>query len=72
MFPFVELQEILVDLFLQPVEVPRMAANPFGVLVTSCNFVSSANALRVPSLPSSKPLMKTLNSIGPINVSWGA
>ena len=71
-FPFVELQEILVDLFLQFVEVPWMAAKLYGVLATSSNIVSPANMLRVHSLPSSGSLMKRLSSIGPINDPWDA
>ena len=47
-----------------------MAAQPSGVSTTPPNFVSSANLLRVHSIPSSRLLMKTLNKIKPTTSAW--
>ena len=48
-----------------------MAAQLCGVLVTCPSFVSSANLVRLHSVPSSRSLMKVLNRTGPSIYSWG-
>ena len=64
-FPFVELHEIPVSTFLKPVNTLWMAAHPSGYIMHSSSAMSSANLLMVHSVPSSRSLMKRLNSIGP-------
>jgi len=48
-----------------------MAAQPFSVPDTLPTFVSSANLLRMDSLPSLRSLMKMLNKTGPSTDPWG-
>jgi len=48
-----------------------MAAQRSGVPTTPLSSVSSANLLRVHSVPSSSSLMKKLNKIGPSTDPWG-
>jgi len=48
-----------------------MAAQLHGVSVTLPSFASSANLLRVNSIPSSRSLMRMLNKTQPSTNPWG-
>jgi len=48
-----------------------MAAQLSGVSTTPSSFMSSADLLRVHSIPSSRSLMKKLNKTGPSTDPWG-
>jgi len=60
-FPSVELPGVPVSPLLQPMEVPRMVAQPAGVAATP----PSAKLLRVHSVPSSSSLKMTVKQYWP-------
>ncbi|KAF1440525.1 Zinc finger RNA-binding protein, partial [Pygoscelis papua] len=68
--PLVELHEIPIGPFLQPVEVPLDGSTTLWHISHSSQFVSSANLWRVHSAPSSRSLMKVLNRTGPSIDPW--
>lgn len=61
-FVLVELHEVSLISFLQPVRVP-LDAQPSGAICP--RFTSSANLLTIYSVPSSRLFMKMLNNTGP-------
>jgi len=64
-FPLLNLMSFFSGNFSSLSRTLWMAAQPCGVLFTPLWFASSWNLLRVQYAPSSKPLMKILNSSGP-------
>lgn len=61
----IELYKVPVSPFLQLSKGPCMADLPYGVPVPPLTFVSSANVLRMHPAPSSRSLMRILNSAHP-------
>ena len=57
--------------FLQPVQVSLDGFLPYNVLTTPLSLVSSANLLRVHSMPLSMSLIRMLKSTGPRTDPWG-
>lgn len=69
--PFVELLEVPVGPFLQPLKVLLVGRMTFcGVAAIPPTFVSSANLMGVYSGPSTRPSMKILNTTGPGIDPW--
>lgn len=69
--PFFELREISVSPFLQSVEVPLDGSKTLWRISHFPVLNQYKNLLRVHSVPSSRSLLKKLNSIGPTSKFWG-